>query len=195
MRPDGPLDPVDIDVGSLVRRTVASLYSHLVTRPTGRAVRMAIEHQLAGAGERALSLVDFSEVQVLDFSCADEVVAKLLIRFADADASPEAFFVFRGVRDGHRGPIEAVLRRQALAAVAETAPGRFELVGSSSEAELGVWGRVEELGAVGCRRARDVFPAPAEREVLATLVRRRLVLELPERGEYRALSTLVPQAG
>jgi hypothetical protein len=43
---DARFDPVWIDVGQVLQRTVASLYAHLVTRPTGRAVRMAIEAQL-----------------------------------------------------------------------------------------------------------------------------------------------------
>ena len=61
------LPPIQIDVGSLVQRSVATLYSHLVTRPTGRAVRLAIESLLAEAGDTALSLIDLSEVSVLDF--------------------------------------------------------------------------------------------------------------------------------
>lgn len=193
MSPDPPIDPVAIDVGQLVQRTVASLYSHLVTRPTGRAVRIAIESQLEGAGKRTLSLIDLSEVRVLDFSCADEVVAKLLLRFAERPPPGEAYFVFRGVQDGHRAPIDAVLTRQSLAAVAETDPGRFDLVGAHSDEELAVWTAIEELGRVDGAKARELFPAPADREVLADLVRRRLVLELPERSEYRALSTLVPR--
>ena len=35
MPPDHGIDPIAIDVRSLMQRTVASLYSHLVTRPTG----------------------------------------------------------------------------------------------------------------------------------------------------------------
>ena len=31
-------DPIRIDVGSLVQRSVASLYAHLVTRPTGNEI-------------------------------------------------------------------------------------------------------------------------------------------------------------
>ena len=39
---DVPPDLIAIDVGSLVQKTVTSLYSHLVTRPTGRAVPLRI---------------------------------------------------------------------------------------------------------------------------------------------------------
>ena len=77
VRTDAP-DPIAIDIGEVLQRTVTSLYSSLITRPTGRAVRMAIETQLRGAGTLSVSLIDFSEVGIIDYSCADEVVAKLL---------------------------------------------------------------------------------------------------------------------
>lgn len=186
-----PLDPVSIDVSSLVERSVASLYSHLVTRPTGRAVRMAIEAQLAETGGRALSLVDFSEVRVLDFSCADEVVAKLLLRFRERSEAPPAFFVFRGVSDVHRDPIEAVLRRQTLAAVAQTGEGGFELLGSVSPDEKRVWSTVEELGRMTADGLDGVFARARDRKLLDTLADRRLVFRIPGGGEYRALSALV----
>ncbi len=184
------IDPVSIDVGGLVRRSVASLYSHLVTRPTGRAVRLAIETQVAEAGETCLSVVDLSEVAVLDFSCADEVVAKLLLRYLGEDRPREAFFVFHGVREPHRDPIEAVLERQALAAVIEEGDGRHRLLGSRSGMEGEVWARVEARGHLPTGEVEEVWPA-REREALEGLVRRRLVFRAPAGGGFRALSTLV----
>ena len=70
-----------IDVSTVLRRTVCDLYSNLVTRPTGAAVRTEIESQLAGVRGRTLTVIDFSNVNLLDSSCADEIVAKLLLRF------------------------------------------------------------------------------------------------------------------
>ena len=107
------LTPVTIDVGVLVSKTVTSLHSHLVTRPTGRAVRLAIEAQMAGSGAQSLSVIDLSDVTILDFSCADEVIAKLLQGYLEPD-SPEAFFMFRGVGESHRDQIQVVLERQEL---------------------------------------------------------------------------------
>jgi len=87
-----PHGPISIDVSEVlgevlgdVRKSVTSLYSSLVTRPTGRAVRAAIEMQLIGAGSVSLSLIDFSEVAIIDFSCADEVVAKLVQQYLDEE--------------------------------------------------------------------------------------------------------------
>ena len=62
-----------IDVGSVLRQTLAAnLYSNLVTRPTGRAVRSQIEH-LIERSQRSLTVIDFTHVGMIDFSCADEV--------------------------------------------------------------------------------------------------------------------------
>jgi len=187
---DLPLDPIAIDVGHLVQRTVASLYSHLVTRPTGRAVRMAIETQLAEMGERSLSLIDLSEVKVLDFSCADEVVAKLVQRYA-GEGRTQAYFVFRGVMEPHRDQIQVALERHGLAAVAETAPGRFELLGVRSDGEVRAFAVLEERGLIAREEVPGLLPDEATRRALDQLVARRLAFPSPITGRYHALSRLV----
>lgn len=187
---DLPLDPIAIDVGDLVQRTVTSLYSHLVTRQTGRAVRLAIESQLAELGERSLSLIDLSEVAVLDFSCADEVVAKLVQRYSGEEHT-QTYFVFRGVLELHRDQIEVALRRQGLAAVAETAPGRFEILGVRSDGERRAFALLEERGMVARDEVPTLLPEDAAREALDELAARRLVFTSPITGRYHALSRLV----
>jgi hypothetical protein len=186
---DPQMDAFAVDVRDLLRQSVANLYSHLVTRPTGRAVRLAIESQLDELGRPALSLVDLSSVQILDYSCADEVVAKLLLRARDDDSG--TFFVFHGVREHHREPIEAVLERHGLAAVAETGGARYELVGSGTELERRLWIRVEEEGRIPAEGISRVAPGPEERDGLEALVLRRLLFRHPLRGDLHALSTLI----
>ncbi len=184
------LPPIQIDVGSLVQRSVATLYSHLVTRPTGRAVRLAIESLLADAGDIALSLIDLSEVNVLDFSCADEVVAKLLLRYLDPDRPREAYFVIRGVSDIHREPIEVVLERQQLATVAQREDGTYELLGVRSGSEDSVWRVVETHGRIRSDEVSLLLPAPEDRTALRGLVRRRVVFADVSSGTVHALSKL-----
>jgi hypothetical protein len=192
MMPDFGVDPVSIDVGRLVRRNVASLYSSLVTRPTGQAVRLAIENVLAEeTGPMSISVIDLSQVTVIDFSCADEVVAKLLLRFLEEDRPREAFFVFRGIQELHRDPIEVVLERQTLAAVAETEAGGFELIGSTSWKETEVWQALEGRGKIKPSEVEGLLPGNGTEETLVELVRRRLVFLNPVSGEYQALSDLL----
>lgn len=183
---------VEIDVGGIVRRSVTSLYSHLVTRPTGRAVRLAIETQLAEVSETSFSVIDLSEVTLLDFSCADEVVAKLLQRYMGDDRPREAYFVFRGVAEPHRDPIEAVLERQGLAAVAQGGGGAFELLGSRSALEGEVWGLVEQRGRISLGELESLLEEKP-REALDRLVDRRLVFRAVASGDVHALSRLVAE--
>lgn len=185
------IDPVAIDLRRLVQRQVASLYAHLVTRPTGRAVRMAIESQLANAGQTALSVIDFSEVHVLDFSCADEVVAKLLLHYQPPGEATRAFFILRGVSDLHLEPIQAVLERHRLAAVTETTAGPCRLVGVRSEADARVWRSLEEQGTLSTGDVPAHLPDEVDQATLESLVRRGLAFRRPESGDYLALSSLM----
>ena len=128
---------------------------------------------------------------ILDFSCADEVVAKLLQRFLGADRPRNAFFVFRGVQARHRDPMEAVLERQALVAVAQRDDGGFELVGPASPAERNAWSRIERAGRISSEVVREHFDDPELQRGLHGILSRRLVFEAPGTGELVALSRLV----
>jgi hypothetical protein len=148
--------PLSIDLARVHRRSVTSLFSNLVTRPTGRAIRTGVESQIAEMEEGAaptLSILDFSQVRVLDYSCADEIVAKLLLRFLGEDRPGEAFFVVRGMQEHHEEAIEAVLERHSLLLVAEDDEGRVKLLGDANPVHRAAW---EVLTRRGRARAPDV---------------------------------------
>lgn len=175
-----------IDLTGVLRRTVCDLYSDLVTRPTGAAVRDGIEKQLAELGDRSLTVIDFSHVRLLDYSCADEIVAKLLMRYASLEngAPPprDAYFVFRGVNDSHLDAIEAVLERHGLAIVAELDGGDVILVGTVLAEERLVWEALCRLGrltAMELAREAGLAGSDAER-VLERLSQRRLAMRLEQ---------------
>src|SRR5687768_17028200 len=171
-----------IDLSSVLRRTVCELYSNLVTRPTGAAVRGEIEMQLMELRGRTLTVIDFANVGLLDFSCADEVVAKLLLRYGAADAPGEAYFLFRGLSESHLDAIESVLERHGLAMVLQHADGGVELFGALSEAERGLWRAVYERGRV---KVADLAGAvdgsdDTTRAVMASLRSRRLIMHFDD---------------
>jgi len=134
-----------IDVHALLRRTVCHLYSDLVTRPTGTAVRRGIEEAVADRrreGELAAIVIDFSQVGLVDHSCADEIVAKLLLDLR-ADGRIPCHVVFRGLTPAHLEAIEPVLEHHGLTMLMESPCGQLEPVGPLS------------------REARQVFDAVA----------------------------------
>lgn len=163
-----------IHIGHLLRETVRTPYRNLVTRPTGAAVRNRIQATLAASPCRT-ALLDFSEVELLDLSCADEVVAKLLL----GDGSGPAWcVVLRGLREDQREAIDHVLTRHRLA-VAAVPPGSGEprLLGwASSDAraafayvcDTGPVAAVQLAAALGWIEARG-------REALQALALGRLV--------------------
>lgn len=176
-----------IDISSVLRQTLeCDLYSNLVTRPTGAAVRGQIELLLGETAERGLTVIDFSQVSMIDFSCADEVIAKLLIRYSDESRPHDAYFLFRGVTEHHWDAIEAVLERHGLALAIEQEDG-VQLMGVLSEVERRAWDAAYRLGRVD---ANDVAAeidtsVVVAQETLETLAQRRLVMCAD--GEYVAI--------
>ncbi|HEU4641645.1 MAG TPA: hypothetical protein VFS44_04255 [Gemmatimonadaceae bacterium] len=174
-----------IDLSTVLRRTVCDLYSDLVTRPTGAAVRNGIERQLAELGDRTLTVIDFSHVGLLDYSCADEIVAKLLMRYCmPAEERPprDAYFLFRGVSDSHLDAIETVLERHRLAIVAQTSDGGMMLVGTVDDRERRAWEAMCRLGrAAEGELARELgLDATQAAEALDALCRLRLAMRFDE---------------
>ncbi len=171
-----------IDLSTMLRQTVAcDLYSNLVTRPTGAAVRGQIERLVGESAERALTVIDFSQVSIIDFSCADEVVAKLLLRYGVDDPPADAYFLFRGVNEDHRDAIESVLERHGLAMALEV-DGGVEVVGALSDDERRTWNVVYRTGpAAAADVARETGCHPDDaRVVLGSLCRRRLVMPVDD---------------
>jgi hypothetical protein len=166
-----------IRIGHLLREAVAAPYRNLVTRPTGAAVRTRIEETLASS-DCLTALLDFSDIELVDLSCADEVVAKLLLAGGTA-----YFFVLQGLREDHHEAIDHVLTHHRLA-VAVVPPGSHEprLLGwvpaDAREAfacicDRGPLGVAELCRALGWLEARS-------REALRELALHRLVRPIGE---------------
>lgn len=187
------LVPFSVDLSSLVKRSVASLYSHLVTRPTGHALRLGIESQIAELGTSCISVLDFTQVVVLDYSCADEAVAKLIQRFQPSDRPAEAYFLAHGVAEQHREPLEEVLIRRGLVLAADVAGVGYTLLGAPSLVEQLCWAALQASGTATLGDvARAVQHAEAEvASALESLAYRRAVIPADASGTYYALSALL----
>lgn len=183
MANDPGVSSVAIDLTRLHRRTLTSFYSNLVTRPTGRAIRMGVESQLAdleSSPRICLSVLDFTQVHVLDYSCADEIVAKLLLRYLGEDRPADAYFLARGLRDHHLEAVDAVLERHELLLVVEDESERPRLVGPSSSFERACWTVVAGLGQCSVGRVAQETGLPPEtvRPTVARLIGQRVLVGL-----------------
>jgi predicted nucleic acid-binding protein len=161
-----------IRIGHLLREAVAAPYRNLVTRPTGAAVRTRIEETLARSNCMT-ALLDFSGIELVDLSCADEVVAKLLLAVRTA-----YFVVLQGLREDHHEAIEHVLRHHRLAVASVPL--------DSQERRLLGWVRADTRRAFACVCDRGpvavpdlcsalTWPEPRARQALDDLAIHRLV--------------------
>ena len=117
-----------IDVHSVLQESSAGVYTDLVTRPTGRVVRERIQRVIAaGDGAPAVARMDFSGVGCMDYSCADEIVARLVREWP-------AVLLLRNLTDGHREAIQPVLAAHGLAVLVEQSDGTLDALGAPAAA-------------------------------------------------------------
>lgn len=166
-----------IDVCSVLRSAVNQNYGNLLTRDTGMAVRHQIERELAAIREGGTTSLDFSSIGMMDYSCADEVVAKLLVLLENDDPTRGGYVVFRGIGDEHLELVESVLKHHDLALVCLCEDGCARLIGRVSEAERRAWEMVRLRGRAVPADLADEFGFGEEivASVLDDLSRRRLV--------------------
>ena len=166
-----------IRMGHVLREAVAAPYRNLVTRPTGAAVRTRIEATMAHSN-CLTALLDFSEIELVDLSCADEVVAKLLLTVRTA-----YFVVLQGLREDHHEAIDHVLTHHHLA-IASVPPGCRvpRLLGWVQADAREAFTHISETGpldAGGLARALR-WPESRSREALEDLTLHRLVRPVGE---------------
>jgi hypothetical protein len=166
-----------IQMGHVLREAVAAPYRNLVTRPTGAAVRVRIEATLA-LSNCLTALLDFSEIELVDLSCADEVVAKLLL-------TPQTayFLVLQGLREDHHEAIDHVLTHHRLA-IAAVPPGCMapRLLGWVQADAREAFAHISETGPLNCSGLAQAlgWSEPRSREALGDLTLRRLVRPVGE---------------
>jgi hypothetical protein len=103
--------------------------SNLVTRETGRFIREAIEARLEREPEGTVVAMDFSHVGIVDFSCADEIISKLLARLQSSEYG-DKYVVLQGLTPTHEENIAVALERKKLAVLVSRADGSWRLLGS-----------------------------------------------------------------
>jgi hypothetical protein len=173
-----------IELAPLLRETATTPYSDLVTRSTGAALRDRIEQTISGVTCRTIQL-DFTAVGLIDFSCADEVVAKLLQRWVDGE---EHFVVLSGVSELHLEAIDHVLERHGLSVAAFSIDnGSPRVLGATSPDLAVAFQAVQKLGAGDAKRLAEALGWTVERaaDALQSLALRRLIQAAG--GTYRPL--------
>ena len=113
----------------LLKEELKNGSNDLVTRPSGQVIRERIERDIAGEGDGEVVALDFSKIGIIDYSCADEVVAKLISRLLSGEYG-DKYITLIGLNENQRENIEVALERKDLAVMAEMQDSKKILLGS-----------------------------------------------------------------
>lgn len=106
------------DLYKLLKEELGNGSKDLVTRPSGQAVRERIERDIENEANGAVVALDFSKIGVIDYSCADEIVTKLVSRLLSGEYG-DKYLLLIGLNENQKENIEVALERKDLAIMAE----------------------------------------------------------------------------
>ena len=169
-------------------------------RPKGHNVRQQILDALEEASPDAVLQINFSRVEMLDFSAADELLAGLLARTISGELGNRRFYL-ANVSEGVREGIAAVLKLRKRACLELTDSGDVRVLGHLSAPHKETLHFAIERGSVTAADVAERFwekpNMTAATNRLNALVSAGLVLRDVEQGgprgaRHRYLSFIKP---
>lgn len=107
---------VIIDLYQLLKEEIGNGSPNLVTRETGRIILERIERELEKA---EVIYLDFSKIGIIDYSCADEIIAKLVSRLLSGEYGVK-FIVLTDLNPTQEENIHVALEKKKLALLKQT---------------------------------------------------------------------------
>ena len=114
---------------SFLKEELKNGSSDLVTRPSGQVMRERIEKEIQQESDGEIIALDFSQIGIIDYSCADEIIAKLISRLL-ANEYGDRYMILAGVNDNQKENIEVALERKDLSVMVELRSGDKILIGN-----------------------------------------------------------------
>ncbi len=116
------------DLSKFLKEELGNGSKDLVTRPSGEAIRRRIERDIEKEPEGTVIALDFSKIGIIDYSCADEIIAKLVSRLLSGEYG-DRYLLLTGLNENQEENIEVALERKSLAVVAERRDGKRAVLG------------------------------------------------------------------
>jgi hypothetical protein len=117
------------DLYKFIKEELGNGSKDLVTRPSGQAIRERIERDMEQEPAGAVIGLDFSKIGIIDYSCADEIAAKLISRLLSNEYG-DKYLLLIGLNDNQKENIEVALERKDLAVMAEMKDGKRVVLGN-----------------------------------------------------------------
>lgn len=113
----------------LLKEELKNGSSDLVTRQSGQVIRNRIEQDIEKEKNGEVIALDFSKIGIIDYSCADEIVAKLISRLLSGEYG-DRYIILTGLNENQKENIEVALERKDLAVIIQMRDGKKILLGS-----------------------------------------------------------------
>jgi len=120
---------IKYDLYKLLKEELGNGSKDLVTRPSGETIRRRIERDIEKEPEGTVIALDFSKIGIIDYSCADEIITKLVSRLLSGEYGDKYLFL-TGLNENQKENIEVALERKDLAIVSEMRDGNRALIGN-----------------------------------------------------------------
>lgn len=117
------------DLYKFLKEELGNSSKDLVTRPSGEKIRRRIERDMEKEPDGSVIALDFARIGIIDYSCSDEIIAKLVSRLLSGEYGDKYIFL-TGLNENQKENIEVALERKDLAIAAEMRDGSRTLIGS-----------------------------------------------------------------
>jgi hypothetical protein len=168
----------------LLKEELGNGSSDLVTRPSGNKIRERIEKDIVKEPEGAVVALDFSKIGIVDYSCADEIVAKLVSRLLSGEYG-DRYLVLSGLNENQKENIEVALERKDLAVMGEMRDETKALLGNLDNYLKQTLNLILERKKITAKELSKILKLPANTSGtrLLNLYKKRLVKRVEEASE------------
>lgn len=169
---------------NLLKEELGNGSSDLVTRPSGNKIRERIEKDIVSEPEGAVIALDFSKIGIVDYSCADEIVAKLVSRLLSGEYG-ERYIVLSGLNENQKENIEVALERKDLAVMGVMRDKKKALIGNLDNYLKQTLNLILDRKKITAKELSDILKLPANTSGtrLLNLYKKRLVRRVEESVE------------
>jgi len=120
---------ITYDLHKILKEELKNGSSDLVTRQSGQVIRRRVERDIGKEKAGEVIALDFSHIGVVDYSCADEIVAKLVSRLLGGEYG-DKYIILTGLNESQKENIEVALEKKDLAVLVHMRHGGALLLGS-----------------------------------------------------------------
>lgn len=169
------------NIYKLLKEELKNGSSDLVTRQSGQVIRERIKRNIEKEKDGEVIALDFSKIGVIDYSCADEIVAKLISRLLSNEYG-DKYILLAGLNDNQKENIEVALERKDLAVIADMKNGKKILLGNLNNYLKETLELIVKKGKITAKELSEIMNLEANTSGtrLLNLHKKRLVKRIDE---------------